>query len=823
MENTNSSFRFRAGDIIVGLIGIVLCAGAMIGANMLFKEEFTLFAGWWISVLAMGVVFMPLCAAVFCRFADLGWMFSKVMGIAFSGWLMWYLSSLHILRFTRTACIVSIGICLALNILFLILYPRRNEIKISGKHISLFLLTEGIFLVLFVFWLFIKGYGPKAYGTTEKLMDFGFMMSMFKSDYMPPEDFWLAGENLNYYYVGQFLATYITKVSGVGVEYGYNFMMMMLPAMAFSLPSSIVYNVSRDHLVASGRADKPVTAAFPVLSAGLAGIAVSFCGNMHYVLFAKTIPTIRNLLGIDKLAESASYTFPAYWFPNSTRYIGYNPETHDKTIHEFPSYSFVLGDLHAHVINLIFVLTVVAVLYAYLQFRRERMDSASKEGVFILGETWEKGSYFGIASFFREVFNPCIILTGFFIGLFHTTNFWDFPIYFVVSGAVILFSNAVIYDFSKKTVILTFFHAVAVIAASALTCLPFTLSFKKISSYVLLCTSRTPLYQLVILWGLPITVVAVFLAVLIRDRKMSGVFEKGEDSCYTGPGKQNSLFRFIGKLEPTDLFILTLGLCAFGLVLLPELIYVKDIYSGDYKRANTMFKLTYQAFTLFGISMGYIIPRLLFFPERRKRRIVFAVIAGYLLISTAGYFENATKGWFGDWTDPERYEEKWQGLNCGEYLKSVDQDDYDATNWINANIEGRPVMLEVNGDSYKDYCRVSIRTGLPTVLGWKTHEWLWQSWENGGLFADTGNVMPSIVTTRDADIRTIYTSDDPAEVGALVEKYDISYIYVGRLERGKYEDAEVNHQLLQSLGTVVYPSDFDPKRSNKTTYIIKIQ
>ena len=56
----------------------------------------------------------------------------------------------------------------------------------------------------------------------------------------------------------------------------------------------------------------------------------------------------------------------------------------------------------------------------------------------------------GIDGFFGEVFSPHVLLTGFFIGLFHTTNFWDFPIYYVVSGAIILFSNAVIYNFFRS-------------------------------------------------------------------------------------------------------------------------------------------------------------------------------------------------------------------------------------------------------------------------------------------------------------------------------------------------------------------------------------
>ena len=89
----------------------------------------------------------------------------------------------------------------------------------------------------------------------------------------------------------------------------------------------------------------------------------------------------------------------------------------------------MLGDLHAHVINIMFVLTVLAMLFAWLQYRKERMDTLR------MGTTMQK------ASIRNEALHPVILLLGFFIGMFHMTNFWDFPIYFVVAGAVSTYSS----------------------------------------------------------------------------------------------------------------------------------------------------------------------------------------------------------------------------------------------------------------------------------------------------------------------------------------------------------------------------------------------
>lgn len=79
---------------------------------------------------------------------------------------------------------------------------------------------------------------------------------------------------------------------------------------------------------------------------------------MHYVVYGQIIPFIQKLKG-----EEVS----SYWFPDATRYIGFNPDVEDKTIHEFPCYSFVLGDLHAHVVDIMFVLLLLGLLYAWMK------------------------------------------------------------------------------------------------------------------------------------------------------------------------------------------------------------------------------------------------------------------------------------------------------------------------------------------------------------------------------------------------------------------------------------------------------------------------
>lgn len=753
----------------LALLGIAL-------GDILLQGEMFSFIQWWLVVFLLGIIYMPLTKVLFASFEDKGYFFSKVIGISISGYLMWLFSSFRIMKFTPISCIITVGIGIIIN--FMIAFGKKQWMKNANKigriqlpeknWVDMIFRQEVLFFLLFLILVYIRGFKPEAYGT-EKFMDYGFMTMMMRADYMPPQDFWFAGTNLNYYYVGQFMATYLTKLSFVPVAHGYNLMLMMIGALAYGLAYSIGYQLLRQLLGKVNRLNKEIQ----IFGGHISAIAVCFAGNMHYTVYRWLEPFIRAFLGMEKNGEK-------YWFPDATRFIGYHPETNDKTIHEFPAYSFVLGDLHAHVINIIFVLTVVGILLAWMNHIRNK-EITSKIKI-------------------REILHPSIWLIGFYIGLFHMTNFWDFPIYYVVSGSIILFSNLVVYNFKGRAWLITAIQGVTIMLFGKLLALPFTLKFDQISTSIMLAENHTPWNQLIILWGLPIFTVMSFLIFMISNhfrvlRKEIGL--EGKRS------KHRLKFRiptFMSKLNETDLFVLAIGLCAIGLVFIPEIVYVKDIYSGDHKRANTMFKLTYQAFILFGVSFGYIIPRLFFLGESRKQK-KYAILTFVLLTSSVFYMGNAVHRWYGNIFNYDKYE----GMDASAFRVEELPQDTLAVDWLNKNIKGTPVVLEANGDSYTKYQRVSVLTGLPTVLGWRTHEHLWKS--------DT-----ILLEERAEDIKQIYTSTDTQQVKMLIDKYNVSYIYVGTLEKDKYSD--LNHEMIQNLGEIVYPESGE---KTYDTYIIKIK
>ena len=260
-----------------------------------------------------------------------------------------------------------------------------------------------------------------------------------------------------------------------------------------------------------------------------------------------------------------------------------------------------------------------------------------------------------------------------------------------------------------------------------------------------------------------------------------------------------------GRISQADKLVLVLAVWALCLVILPELLYVVDIYSGDFKRANTMFKFTYQAFVLFSIAWGYALVRLA--ATRTKPARAAALLLAFLLVIPAWSPLPATRQWLGSFK-----KENYRGLDGLAVLAGKDSvwlagppgqlgPDLAAINWFNENVKGQPVILESFGESYTDYCRISAFTGLPTVLGWETHEWLWRTSRK------TPEAYLVHVLPRQEDVRDLYTTTDARLRQELLEQYAIEYIVIGDLERARFNQAggtPVQDKMLLDTVSVVF-------------------
>ncbi|RHO79109.1 hypothetical protein DW073_04345 [Ruminococcus sp. AF45-4BH] len=725
----------------------------------LLQGDVWTFWTWYLLALVLGAAAMPLTGRLFRRFQDRGWMFSKVTAIAVSGFLTWFLVAVKIIKFTTMTCIVVTLVCAAAS---LILYCREQKAGfecIPFAHLDLVYAEELLFFTAFLLWTYFAGFHPAAYGT-EKFMDYGFMEAMMRSKTLPATDLWYSQGKINYYYGGQYFAVFLTKLSGAKVELTYNLMRTFVAGLAFAMPFSLVHQMVTDRL---GRIRTGWKKALPSVTGILAGISVSIAGNMHYVVYGQIIPFIQKLKG-----EEVS----SYWFPDATRYIGFNPDVEDKTIHEFPCYSFVLGDLHAHVVDIMFVLLLLGLLYAWM--KKVRTTELSGESM-SRREFWKK-----------QLLMPQLLAAGALLGMFHWTNYWDFVIYFVVTCGAALFMNIIGQKGKIRWVLgVTAAQAVEILTLATVIILPFTLQFdtSNMVQGIALAKHHSLPHQLLVLWGLPGILTILFVVSLLIE-KLRGA-------------EQKSLYHLLTSIRLPDLFAVLMGLCAIGLVLIPELVYVRDIYENGNARANTMFKLTYQAYIMFGMTMIYAIFRLLVIGKNKILKVL-AFIGLFLFVWTCGYFGNSVHSWFGTVWKPSQY----KGLNATAFLETDFPEDVNGIRWLKENISDAPVVLEANGDSYSEYERVSAMTGLPTIMGWYVHEWLWR-----GDLAD--------LNAKIEEIKEIYTSTDETRVKELLDEYNVSYIFVGSCERNKY-GADLNNDLLKGLGEVVFQDSEYP------TYIVKI-
>ena len=501
-----------------------------------------------------------------------------------------------------------------------------------------------------------------------------------------------------------------------------------------------------------------------------------FAGNGHYIIYGMLRPFINNTVA------SVSYTWhqdinvdsSSYWFPDATRYIGYNPDVpNDKTIHEFPCYSFVLGDLHAHMINIIVVITIIALLYSFVKNRK------------LTEEKSKLYKCFGC---------PQIYMLGLLWGLCNFTNYWDYIIYIVVIAITVLFTN-IMADSKMRTALKnSTIHLAIVIIIGMLAALPFTMNFESVFKGVGIAQNRSKLYQLAVVWGIPvmasIAFLVMFFAALIKRSKKDG------------------LKNGISAISAEDMLVFVLSCCAIGLVVMPELVYVKDIYEGTNARANTMFKLTYQAFIMFTICSGYILYLL---TEKRVKTIAQVVkktsnehslqniswkrVLGYTLIvlnlMTVLYFFKASSSWFRNWMIASER----TGIYALSYL---DTDDFaaekDALLWLKNKVENdneTAAVAEAPGDSYTAYERVSVITGLSTPAGWTVHEWLWRDSYDG-------------ISNRQSDVDLVYDEDEDT-AKEMIKKYNIKYIFFGMREEEKY--GKITKYNVKKLGKVIYEDD----------------
>lgn len=694
--------------------------------------------GWGLGFFTIGIIFFPVTARVFSSFFDRGYLFSKVLGLVFLAFAVWLLALLKIAPFSRPTILACMTLALAG-----IAFRHRGIGELNAfwrEKWRIILMEELIWLAALVSWAFARSLRPELIGH-QKFMDFGFVNAIMRSTSMPPADLWLAGAHINYYYFGHYICACMAKLSGLDAAAAYNLMMATLFAFTFGLAFSLAANLCFCAGMRKGAGR---------WLAGIVAALLTACGgSLHTAVYGVLAPLLAK-------AGVLAGTIAPYSFVSTSRYIGFDPPTDDKTIFEFPFYTLTTSDMHAQILNVPFVLAALAVLV--------QLGLSAARGEFAGGTERKFGHLSG-----RHW------LLGFLLGVFYMTNTWDFPIYLGVSGLVLFFGNLTAGGAWGRALALTFRQMLVVLFAALLTAFPFITHFVNFSRGLGVTHSTTPYYQLMVLWGCPMVFGVIFALYLLfrftsfrrRTRVQSTAMK---------------LIGFLRQLPFTDVIAAVFFISILGLVLFTELFYIKPECQRDMYRANTMFKLGYQAFILAGLCVGYVFARVggdqagrVFF------RLGMLIVIGLPLLFPFFALREA-------YAPPPL--NKYCGLDGIRYMARRCPGDFGVVRWLR-NLPGQPVILEADGESFSDFGRISAATGLPTVLGWHMHERLWRGdWK--------------MLAARSKDIAAIYEGLDEAATRALLAKYGIQFIVVGDLERKKFK--RLNQAKLLRLGEVVFQS-----------------
>ena len=733
---------------------------------------------WFITVEILGFIALPVTFRLFKGLPDKGYAFGKALSILLVSFVLWILSSAHILPNTRWAIILVVFLLVAGS--FVLFWRQRKEIKeYLVQNRGVIIATEAVFVSAFILYAVIRSYNPEV-NYTEKPMDFAFFNAIMRTQYFPPRDPWLSGFNLNNYYFGHMMMATLTKLTGISSSVCFNLSLVLLFALVAVGSFSIVFN-----LVRLCRGGMRTAIIFGLAAVGFLLILGNLEGVLE-MLYAHGVggQGFWSWIGIPDM-NSPYHSLQWYptqfwgaWWHASRIILG-------NTITEFPFFSFLLGDLHAHLLSLPFVLLSIAIVLTLFVTEEP------------LGLRW-----------LRKNILPFILVIVC-IGALGPIHTWDLPVYAFIFIAAVWIQTRIRHSTEAWWKSWGLLSAIAV-AGMLLFYLPFYLNMQSpILGIALWKGPSTRIFYQLVLWGLFLFIGISFIVAQSRSVLKSSSWRIGALTvgamlvpwiiwaiavAATGGGVSIGLrlaylipllvsltaiviitFNMMKKAEVNMSIVFVLLLMFTGLLLIYgcELFYLND---GWFGRMNTVFRFYYQSWVLFAIASAFGLYYICRYwkVSRISRRIAKSIWLGVVVLLIIGallYPIFATVNRTGAFSSSPTLD----GL---AYLKASDPLEYEAISWLNAHVAGVPVILEAVGDDYTDYGRVSELTGLPTVLGWEQHEQIWRGWTMGG--SDGGTLG------RRDDVKSIYQSSDVEQVKALLSKYSVSFVYVGSLERSSY-------------------------------------
>jgi len=785
---------------------------------------------WYLGCLMIGLVVYPLVHFVFGGLSDKGYPLARVVGMILWAWVAWLGSSFRI-PFNRPWLLASFGIIALVSLG--VAYLQRDElIKEWREKRFYYLKIEMLALIAFLFVLMIRWGNPDLWHPWkggEKPMEFSYFNAVIKSTSFPPYDPWFAGGYINYYYYGYVIASLLVKLFGILPSIGYNLMLATLFSWIVLGAFSIVYNLQSTYRWFGGMAGAVGVAlignlgTWRMIIRGFQQIAapnqdIEALSQGAFSFLTRWWYTLQGL--IKALAGTPLPYSPADWYWIPSRVIAAQGDV--EPITEFPFFTVLYADLHAHLFALPITIVGLSWVYSFIVGSYQRKAINAKRNLL-----WVVAS---------------LLMGALIIGTLRPTNTWDFPTYLLLGSVGI--GYAVWCNREKGQCMIKQLFPYLQIGLFLLLAFmlydPFSRWFGQgYNALEVWRGPRTPIGDYLTHWGVFLFFIVSWMVAesidwmektpLSHVRKLmpyrSLIFAVMLCSAFimlilgiklpmTEGLPQlpfNLGFLIFGGVSvvwfviPLFLWAIVLFLrpqqeihkrfvlALFSLGLLLTLFVEMFTLQGDIGRMNTVFKFYLQTWVLFGVSaaacLGWLLPSLMFdsLPNNpgthsiSTSKLIWQLFALFLVGAAALYPLTAAPAKISD----RMANDAPHSLNGMTYMaystyndQGIDMDlgqDYEAIYWMLQHVDGSPVIVEGNTPEYRWGSRFTIYTGLPGVVGWNWHQ-----------RQQRGFVSNEWVTDRVAEIASFYQTTNTEEAVQFLKRYQVKYIILGQLERIYY-------------------------------------
>jgi len=791
---------------------------------------------WYTTITLLGLLTLPLVFKLLPALPDRGYALARSLGWLLWGFLFWLLGSLGFLKNDLGGELVALALIVVISCWAFRGLNWENIRAWQHEHIRYIVTTELLFLLAFIAMAVVRAANPEINGT-EKPMELAFINAILRSPTLPPHDPWLSGYAISYYYFGYVLVSMLARLTGTLGSVAFNLSLALIFALTAIGSYSLLYNLL--HKKARPIGDQKLSRLS--LAALLAPFFVLIVSNMGGLLQMLRIgkvfwkqdlsgvwtSSVWSWLDIGSFGQPpTSDPFPHWWWWQASRIVqdfDFNSINKGDIIDEFPFFSFLLGDLHPHVLAMPFAFLALG-LALNLFF----------------------GGAKGKMARLRLALNPAaFLLSAVVLGGMAFLNIWDFPIYTAVFAGAYALRNFYKQG-SWRAFAKDFFGlGIALGISGVLLYSPFYIGFSSqaggmlpnliyITRGVYLWLMFAPfLFPLLIflydLWRknstrkafligakqtvfllLGLLVISLLLAAaiaflpLLSNLIPDAALASSKFLASVAAPNWGALLglSFLRRLTVPGTLLTLSAIMAFGLtlllsphsdqqtsdqtevttsdhyvvlmiiigvltVLVPEFVFLRDFFGY---RINTIFKFYFQAWHLWAVAAAYAV-FMLWGKSSASWKKIFRPIMIFLIGLTLIY------PIYGLRSKTNNFNPSVWTLDGAAFITRSTPEEAQAIAWLRDAPLG--VVVEAVGDSYITVPRMATHSGQPTVLGWRFAEAQWR-----GGYEEIGS--------RQEDIERLYCTTNWDQTQQIFAQYEIKYIVVGDKESITYATGTQN-------------------------------